>query len=99
MTTTTPTTTTAPTATQDRVLGIVSLVLGASSVVMGLNPLFGAAGLVLGILSLRREPAARGLAVAGIVTSAITLGGILLGAAAFLAFLPLAIISGAAWGW
>lgn len=101
MTTTAPDTSTtaipAPTSSaSERVLAIVSLVLGASSIVMGFNPLFGIAGLVLGILALRREPAGRGLAIAGIVTSSVTLGGIVLGAAAFIAALPFIAVLGLA---
>ncbi|MBC7589735.1 MAG: hypothetical protein H7226_01650 [Salinibacterium sp.] len=55
------------------------------------------AGLVLGILSLRRESSGRGLAVGGIVTSGVTLTGGFVAALAALALLPFVAI-GALWG-
>jgi hypothetical protein len=93
MTTTAPAL--APTTTNDRVLGILSLVLGAASIVTGFQLLFAGAGLVLGIIALRKEQNSRGLAIGGIVTSAITLAGAALAALAVLAFVPLALVAGA----
>ncbi len=105
MTTTAPDTTTAPlttpapvSATDNRAFGISSLVLGVGSIAMGFQPLVAIAGLVLGIMALRREPLGRGLAIGGIVTSSVSLAGLLIGAAAFVAFLPFLAIAGA-WGW
>lgn len=95
---TTSTTTLAPVAaTDDKAFSIASLVLGIGSILMGFQPVVAAAGLVLGIMALRRESTGRSLAVAGIVTSAISLGGILIGAVAFAAFLPFFAIAGL-WG-
>ena len=97
--TTTPITTAAPvSATDNRAFGIASLVLGVGSIVMGFQPLVAIAGLVLGIMALRREPLGRGLAIGGIVTSAVSLAGLIIGAAAFVAFLPFLAFAGA-WGW
>ena len=98
MTTTAPTTSPTPTiappiaplvaTSADRVLGILALVFGIASIGMGFQPVFAIAGLILGILSLRREPSSRGLAIGGIITSSVTLAGWLLGGVAALAFLP-----------
>lgn len=106
MTTTAPDTITTPTpstpvsATDNRAFGIASLVLGVGSIVMGFQPIVAIAGLVLGIMALRREPLGRGLAIGGIVTSAVSLAGLVIGAAAFVAFLPfLAIGAWGGWGW
>ena len=96
MTTTAPTT--APATTNDRVLGILSPVMGGASIVTGFQPLFAIAGLVLGILALRKESTGRGLAIGGIVTSAVTLAGGVLVAIAAVAFIPVALIFGA-WAW
>ena len=107
MTTTAPdttvptiTTSTPVSATDNRAFGIASLVLGVGSIVMGFQPVVAIAGLVLGIMALRREPLGRGLAIGGIVTSAVSLAGLVVGAAAFLAFLPfLALGAWGGWGW
>lgn len=58
-------------------LGIIALVLGiigllASAVAAGL--VFGIAAAILGHLSLRGEPAARGMAIAGLVTGYVSIG-------------------------
>ena len=90
MTTTDPTTLSPATSTPtDRVLGILALVFGVASIGMGFQPVFAVAGLILGILSLRRESSGRGLAIGGIVTSSVTLAGWLLGAVAALALVPI----------
>ena len=90
---------TSPVATSpERTLGILSLVLGAGAILAGMQPVLAIAGLVLGILALRREPAARGLAIAGIVTSSVTFAGIALAASAFLVTLPIFGLLGFA-GW
>ena len=103
MTTTAPDTTTATTplapatVTDDKAFSIASLVLGIGSVFMGFQPVVAIAGLVLGIMALRRESTGRGLAVGGIITSAVSLAGLLIGAVAFAAFLPFLAIAGL-WG-
>ncbi|MCU1409791.1 MAG: hypothetical protein JWR04_498 [Rhodoglobus sp.] len=103
MTTTAPdtTTTTAPVApasiTDDKAFSIASLVLGIGSIVMGFQPIVAAAGLVLGIMALRRESTGRAMAIAGIITSSVSLAGIVIGAAAFAAFLPFLAVAGF-WG-
>ncbi|WP_309615694.1 hypothetical protein [Salinibacterium sp.] len=89
-TTPSPTTPSPATATPtDRVLGILALAFGVASIGMGFQPVFAVAGLILGILSLRRESSGRGLAIGGIITSSVTLAGWLLGALAALALVPI----------
>lgn len=101
MTTTAPapaaatTTTVAPV----RTLGIVSLVLGAVSLVFGYTLVVPAAAVVLGIMALRSEPASRGFAIAGIVTGGISLAGLWIGIMGFFAFLPFLPLVGFAEGW
>ena len=73
----------------DRVLGTLALVFGVASIGMGFQPIFAVAGLIVGILSVRRESSGRGLAIGGIVTSSVTLAGWLLGAVVALALVPL----------
>lgn len=81
----------APTATTPpKTLGILSLVFGIVAIVTGFQAAFGVAAVVLGILALRREPDSRGMAIAGIVTGAVTWVLIALGIALALFFLPLA---------
>ena len=97
MTTTAPTTP-APAprvaaTSADRVLGILAITFGIASIVMGFQPVFAIAGLILGILSLRREASGRGLAIGGIVTSSVTLAGWLLGAVAALAVIPFVVLA------
>lgn len=85
---------TAPAET--RAFSISSLVLGLVSIVAGLTFFVPAAGLVLGIMALKREPASRTMAIWGIVLNAVMLGGsvlVTLGALAVgLAFLPFAFL-------
>lgn len=91
MTTTAPTTsihTPDATAAADRALGILAIVFGIASIALGFQFVFAVAGLVLGILSLRREQGARGLAITGIITSAVTLAGSLIGGVIALAVFP-----------
>jgi len=75
---------------------IASLVLGLVSIVASYTFIVPAAGLVLGIMALKREPASRTMAIWGIVLNAVMLGGAVLvgiGAALFgLAMLPFAFI-------
>lgn len=105
MTTVTPTDQQAPFAEQNpyaapaaetRGFSISSLVLGLVSIVASYTFVVPAIGLVLGILALKREPAARTMAIWGIVLNAVMLGGAVLvglGAVAFgLAMLPFAFI-------
>ncbi|MBG6054446.1 vacuolar-type H+-ATPase subunit I/STV1 [Salinibacterium sp. CAN_S4] len=90
MTTTAPTTSihTPATTSADRALGILAIVFGIASIALGFQFVFAVAGLVLGILSLRREQVTRGLAITGIITSSVTLAGSLFGAAIALAVFP-----------
>lgn len=53
---------------------LTSLILGVTSVFFGLTVIAPIAGLVFGILGLRREPTGRTLAVWGIVLNAVMLG-------------------------
>ncbi|SMH47237.1 hypothetical protein SAMN06295885_2936 [Rathayibacter oskolensis] len=53
---------------------LTSLILGVTSVFFGLTVIAPVAGLVFGILGLRREPAGRTLAIWGIVLNAVMLG-------------------------
>lgn len=84
---------------EQRGFAISSLVLGLVSIVAGFTFVVPVAGLVLGILALKREPSARTMAIWGIVLNGVMLAGIViagLAAAAFglflLPFVPLAFI-------
>jgi hypothetical protein len=84
---------------EQRGFAISSLVLGLVSIVAGFTFVVPVAGLVLGILALKREPSARTMAIWGIALNALMLAGVLiagLAAAAFglllLPFVPLAFI-------
>jgi hypothetical protein len=78
---------------------LTSLILGVTSVFFGLTVVAPAAGLVFGILGLRREPAGRTLSIWGIVLNSAMLGLVGLLFAALLAFgllIPfLAVVTGA----
>jgi hypothetical protein len=80
------TTTTNPyqTAAPVRTLSITSFALGLASIVFGWTFIAPVAGLVLGIMALRREPLGRTFAIWGIVLNAVMLAGILLVAMATL---------------
>lgn len=89
----------APTDLEQRGFAVSSLVLGLVSIVAGFTFVVPVAGLVLGILALKREPSARTMAIWGIVLNAVMLAGIVvagLAAAAFglflLPFVPFAFI-------
>ncbi|WP_350347065.1 DUF4190 domain-containing protein [Agromyces sp. G08B096] len=75
---------------------IASLVLGIVSIVAGFTFFVPIAGLVLGILALKREPASRTMAIWGVVLNGVLLAGAALftiGALVFgLALLPFAFI-------
>ncbi len=81
---------------ESRGFSIASLVLGLVSIVASYTFVVPAAGLVLGIMALKREPASRTMAIWGIVLNAVMLAGaVLVGiGAAFvgLAMLPFAFI-------
>lgn len=84
---------------EQRGFAISSLVLGLVSIVAGFTFVVPVAGLVLGILALKREPSARTMAIWGIALNAVMLAGVViagLAAAAFglflLPFVPLAFI-------
>jgi hypothetical protein len=59
-------------------LAVWSLVLGLASIVFGFTFVVPIAGLVCGILSRRREPEGRTMALIGIVSSAVMLVGTLI---------------------
>jgi len=62
-------------APQPKGNSIASLVLGLSSMFFGWTFLVPIVGLVLGIIGSRKEPAGKGLAVAGIIINSIMLVG------------------------
>ncbi|GAA1775728.1 hypothetical protein [Agromyces lapidis] len=105
MTTVTDTATQAPYAearpadapiAESRGFSIASLVLGLVSIVAGYSFVVPIVGLVLGIMALKREPAARTMAIWGIVLNAVLLAGatlVAIGAAVFgLVMLPFAFL-------
>lgn len=76
---------------------LTSLILGVASVFFGLTLIAPIAGLVFGILGLRREPAGRTLAIWGIVLNAVSLGFVALMIAAMMLFgllIPFAALAG-----
>ncbi|PPG05327.1 MULTISPECIES: DUF4190 domain-containing protein [unclassified Rathayibacter] len=75
---------------------LTSLILGVTSVFFGLTVIAPAAGLVFGILGLRREPSGRTLSIWGIVLNSVMLGLVLLFAIAVLVvvvLVPLAALA------
>lgn len=80
----------APAATPTQGLSISSLVLGVASFVFGFSFVVPAAGLILGIMALKREPQGKTLAVVGIVTSALNLGWVVLAALGLALIIPFA---------
>lgn len=58
-----------------RGMSITSLVLGLVSILAGFTVLVPIAGLVFGILGLKREPAGKGMAIAGLVLNGLMLVG------------------------
>lgn len=88
---------TRPAAVQNQTLGILSLVLGALSVLTGFQPLLGIAAIVLGALALRSEPTSGKLAIWGIVTGALGAIGLVwtvLGVSFLLPFAGFAALGG-----
>ena len=87
----------APAAVTDEQRGfaVSSLVLGLVSLVAGFTFVVPVAGLVLGILALKREPSARTMAIWGIVLNGAMLAGIVIAGFAAAAFglflLPFAV--------
>ncbi len=67
-------------------LSITSMVLGIASLLMGWTFLMPIAGLVFGIMALKREPSARGMSITGIVLSGLCLIGWAIGIAGLIAF-------------
>ncbi len=88
----------APAAAPPRGLSIASMVIGIASILFGWMLLAPVAGVVLGILGLRREPEGRPFAIAGIVLGGLALVGWLLVVLAFIGvivgFLGLAASAG-----
>jgi hypothetical protein len=70
-------------------LSITSFVLGLVSIFFGFVFFVPIAGLVLGILALKKEPTARGFAIAGIWINAVVLGLVVLGIIAIVVFVLL----------
>ncbi|NEM90837.1 DUF4190 domain-containing protein [Galbitalea soli] len=82
---------------QPKGLSVTSLVLGLVSIFFGFTFFVPLTGLILGILGVRREPAGRGMAIAGSVLSGIMLLGWVIVAGFFVLFwLGLAGATGAA---
>ncbi|KQO46889.1 MULTISPECIES: DUF4190 domain-containing protein [unclassified Frigoribacterium] len=84
------TTVSAPTSGVRSPLAVWSLVLGLASIGFGFTFVVPIAGLVLGILSRRREPEGRTMALVGIISSAVMLVGTLIAL-----FIGLAVVGGA----
>jgi hypothetical protein len=91
----------APAAAQpeSKALSITSLVLGLTSIVFSWTFFAPIAGLVVGILALKQEPASKTMAIWGIVLNAVMLAGAvfvalaaIIGAGIGLAFLPSAFL-------
>jgi hypothetical protein len=72
---------------QPRGFSIASMVIGICSLVLGPTIIVPVVGLVLGVVGLRREPAGRGFAIAGIWTNGVIL--------ALAALFVLALVAGA----
>lgn len=87
-----PVQTTVPTPTSGvrSPLAVWSLVLGLASIGFGFTFVVPIAGLVLGILSRRREPEGRTMALVGIVSSVVMLAGTLVALA-----IGVAVVGGA----
>ncbi|WP_431220760.1 hypothetical protein [Leifsonia xyli] len=62
-----------------RTLSITSLALGGASILFGWTLIAPIAGLVLGIMALKREPLGRTFAIWGIVLNAVMLAGVVIG--------------------
>jgi hypothetical protein len=90
-----PTPTTASeTQTAEQTFGILSLVTAIVSLVTGFVPIGSVVAIVLGAIALRREPASRSLAAAGVIIGAIPLAiGALL-----LALIPFGVMAALSWG-
>ncbi|TFV98701.1 hypothetical protein [Orlajensenia leifsoniae] len=76
MSTTAPLAPTALAVEAARGLSISSLVIGIVSIAAGWTLVAPVAGLVLGVMALRREPAGRTLAIWGIVLNGLMLAGV-----------------------
>ncbi|WP_202106998.1 DUF4190 domain-containing protein [Agromyces seonyuensis] len=63
---------------EPRGFSVSSLVLGLVSIVAGFTFIVPIAGLVTGILGLKREPAGRTMAIWGIVLNSVMLAGVIL---------------------
>ncbi|WP_417215493.1 DUF4190 domain-containing protein [Arthrobacter sp.] len=64
-----------PYAPPHRGMSITSLVLGLVSIFSGFTFIVPIAGLVFGFIGLRREPAGRGMAIAGVILNGVMLIG------------------------
>ncbi|GAA3702438.1 hypothetical protein GCM10022377_15110 [Zhihengliuella alba] len=70
---------------------ITSLVLGLCSIAFGFTFVVPIAGIIFGIVGLRREPAGRGMAIAGLVLNSIMIVGWILLLLFLLPFLAMAL--------
>jgi hypothetical protein len=91
--------TAAPTVQPSKALSITSLALGLASIVFSWTFLAPIAGLVVGIMALRTEPASRTMAIWGIVLNSVMLAGAVIvallaviGVGIGFAFLPFAFL-------
>jgi len=76
-----------------RGLSIASLVIGLVSIVLGYTFVLPIVGLILGVLGLKREPAGRGMAIAGIVINAIILVFVVLSLILFFVLIGLGLLA------
>lgn len=64
-----------PYAPPPRGMSITSLVLGLVSIFSGFTFIVPIAGLVFGVIGIKREPAGRGMAIAGLILNSVMLVG------------------------
>lgn len=79
-------------AAPSRPLAVTSLVLGILAIVSGFQIVLGIPAIIVGVLSLKQEAGDNKMAIAGIVTGAVSAAGLLwalAGVAIALPFLPL----------
>ena len=86
--TVTDTTAPAPVAAANRPLAVTSLVLGILAIVSGFQIVLGIPAIIVGVLSLKQEAGDNKMAIAGIVTGAVSAAGVLWAIAGFAVALP-----------
>ena len=82
------------TQSAQQTFGILSLITAIVSIVAGFVPVGSAVAIVLGAIAMRREPASRSLATAGVIIGAIPLA---IGAL-MLALIPFGVMAALSWG-